>query len=148
MLPNGTLVVLGGVAIDMATGIPATRPLSTIATLDTADSSASWIETVIPGNAPQSRLAIASVLSDDGKRIFIHGGASTTFDEVYGDAWTLGVETLVWTEVDQGATKRQIKRQDAAGPGERYDHSAVMAPDGQIIILGGESAWRPPGEIC
>lgn len=139
LLPNGTLVVLGGVAIDMATGMPSTRLLSTIATLDTGNPSATWAETIIPGVAPQSRRAMASALSEDGKTIFIHGGASTTFTEVYADAWTLDVETLAWTEVGQSAVRRHVARQEVAGPGGRYDHSAIVAPGGQVIILGGES---------
>lgn len=142
LLPNGTLVVLGGVAIDMGTGMPATRLLSTIATLDSGAATATWVEKIISGIAPQSRRGMAAALSDDGKTIFIHGGASTTFDEVYADAWSLDVETLAWAEVGQAAVKRHVARQEVPGPGGRYDHSAIVAPGGQVIILGGESTLR------
>lgn len=82
---------------------------------------------------------MAAALSDDGKTIFIHGGASATFAEVYSDAWTLDVNTLAWSQVGRAPVRRYVERQEVAGPGARYDHSAIVAPGGQVIILGGQS---------
>jgi hypothetical protein len=139
MLPNGTLVVLGGVSISMASGVPAVQPLTTISILDTTSSDSQWIEKEISGTAPSPRRGMATVLSVDGEEIFIHGGASTTFDEVYADSWTLNVETLEWRQVGQAVIRTMISRQILGEPTGRYDHSAALGPDGQVIILGGRS---------
>lgn len=139
MLPNATLVVIGGVAIDMSTGMPATRPLNTIAVLDSSSSSGAWNELQVAGTAPQPRRGMASALSEDGKTLFIHGGATTTFGDAFSDAWTLDLDKLVWSRVGQGVSRRQSARQVVSDPGGRYDHSAVMAPGGQVVILGGRS---------
>jgi len=84
---------------------------------------------------------MATVLSSDGKEIFVNGGASVTFDEIYSDTWVLNVETLQWRQAGQtGITGRMVVgRQMAGDPGARYDHSAVLGPDGQVVILGGKS---------
>lgn len=143
LLPNGTLVVLGGMAVDMATGMPAAQPLSRVTRLDTTNPAATWTEVSTSGLAPVARRGMAAALSQDGKTVFIHGGASTTLAEIYADAWTLDLDTLTWTQVGQTPTTRRIARQAPASPGERYDHSAIMGQDGQVIILGG----TPPSSV-
>lgn len=145
MLPNGTLVVLGGVSIDMASGVPAVRPLSTISLLDTTASDPQWIERAIGATYPSPRRGMAAVLSADGKEIFIHGGASTTFDEIYADSWTLNVDTLEWRQVGQAVIRTMISRQMPGEPSGRYDHSAALGPDGQVIILGGRCLFHGRG---
>lgn len=84
---------------------------------------------------------MATVLSSDGKEIFVNGGASVTFDEIYSDTWVLDVDTLQWRQVVAGgiAGRMVVGRQMAGDPGARYDHSAVLGPDGQVVILGGRS---------
>jgi len=140
LLPNGTLVVLGGVSINMASGVPAAQPLSTISILDTTAMGGIWTEHAISGISPSPRRGMATVLSNDGKEIFVNGGASTTFDEIYSDTWVLNLETLSWRQAGQTgvAGRRTVARQMVGDPGGRYDHSAVLGPDGQVVILGGK----------
>jgi hypothetical protein len=144
LLPNGTLIVLGGVSNSMATGVPAAQSLSTISVLDTTITGGSWTEHPISGTSPSPRRGMATVLSSDGKEIFVNGGASTTFDEIYSDTWVLNVETLQWRQVGQAgvAGRRRVARQMTGDPGARYDHSAVLGPDGQVVILGGKFQCR------
>jgi len=147
LLPNGTLIVLGGVSISMVSGVPAVQPLSTISILDTTMIGAVWTDHPISGISPSPRRGMASVLSSDGKEIFVNGGASITFDEIYSDTWVLNIETLQWGQIGQtGITGRMVVgRQMAGDPGARYDHSAVLGPDGQVVILGGESSLNEKG---
>jgi hypothetical protein len=147
LLPNGTLIVLGGVSISMASGVPAVQPLSTISILDTTAKGGVWTEHPISGISPSPRRGMATVLSSDGKEIFVNGGASVTFDEIYSDTWVLSVETLQWRQAGQNgmAGRMVVGRQMAGDPGARYDHSAVLGPDGQVVILGGESQLEVRG---
>jgi hypothetical protein len=136
LLPNGTIVILGGVSIDMASGVPAAETMARVTTLDTSSPGSTWIEKPTFGTAPSARRGMAMVLSSDGKEIFINGGASTTFDTIYSDSWSLNLDTLEWRQV--GVSPSRIKRQAIQDAGARYDHSAVLGPDGQVVILGGE----------
>jgi N-acetylneuraminic acid mutarotase len=138
LMPNGTLIVLGGVSISMSTGVPAAQSLDTISVFDTTNVDAVWTEHMTSAVAPSPRRGMAAVLSSDGKEIFINGGASTTFDQVYADSWNLDVDTLQWRQVGQSVTRRRMKRQVNSEPGPRYDHSAALGPDGQVVILGGK----------
>jgi hypothetical protein len=137
LLPNGTIIVLGGVSIDMATGVPAAQTMARISILDTSSPSSTWIEKSTVGIAPSARRGMAIVLSADGKEIYIQGGASTTFDTIFADSWSLNVETLEWKQVGITPGSRKVVRQSIPDPGARYDHSAVLGPDGQVVILGG-----------
>jgi hypothetical protein len=49
----------------------------------------------------------------------------------------LNVETLEWKQVGVTPGSRRVVRQSIPDPGARYDHSAVLGPDGQVVILGG-----------
>jgi len=140
LLSNGTLIVLGGVSINMASGVPAAQPLSTISVFDTTITDGTWSEHEISGTPPSPRRGMATVLSSDGKEIFVNGGASTTFDEIYSDTWVLNIDTLLWRQPGQMgvAGRKTVARQMTGDPGARYDHSAVLGPDGQVVILGGK----------
>lgn len=98
LLSNGTLLVFSGVYISTETSNPTLSPLSTIYTLDTTSSTATWQTITVPGTVPIPRRGASATLNADGT-IFIFGGADVDFSQVYGDGWVFNPTTLAFTEV-------------------------------------------------
>ncbi|WVQ83111.1 hypothetical protein IAT38_005249 [Cryptococcus sp. DSM 104549] len=133
LLPNGTLVVFGGAFTSTSTGNAELQAYSTLYKLDTTSRQPSWVELNISGEAPQRRRGATAVLSKDGKKAVVLGGASAGLGEAYGDVWALDMDTAVWTQVTGS--------EDGAGP--RFDHTAVAVGGDQVVVFGGFTATGP-----
>jgi N-acetylneuraminic acid mutarotase len=97
LLPNGTLVVLGGVQVDAVTGNPALAPLTSIHALDAG--AEAWRTVTVSGEAPAARRG-AVAFSDRGDRLIVMGGANVGQDEAMGDVWRLDLNNPAWITVD------------------------------------------------
>lgn len=105
LLPNGTLVIFGGVFKSPATGNSALLPLSTLYTLDTNSNAAGWTTRSIAGAVPDGRRGASSVLNTNGTKAFLFGGADADLGSMVGDNWELDLDSCVWRQVfsaDQG----------------------------------------------
>jgi hypothetical protein len=119
ILPDGRVVVFGGVSTDAA------LPLSTIWILDTSQATWSWeTVTIISDAVPTGRRAFAAAVLPDGK-ILIHGGADKDVQTTFSDGWILDL-------FDNPVTWTRIPLLDEIGP--RHDHFAVAY--GQQVIFG------------
>ena len=98
LLPNGTLVVLGGMAIAPDTGNPATVDLSTLYVLDTTVDAPAWSERDVAGDTPAGRRGASLVLDDAGDAAFLFGGADAALSEALGDGWNLDLTSCTWTK--------------------------------------------------
>ncbi|WVQ96461.1 hypothetical protein IAU59_003566 [Kwoniella sp. CBS 9459] len=133
LLPNGTLLVMGGAYTSPATGGAALQPYSTIYSLDTKANAPVWEERATAGDAPEGRRGASLALSEDGSHAFLFGGANAALGEVSGEGWDFDLSTSQWRQVasaDQGA-------------GPRYDHVAVPIGGGQVAIFGGYANGQP-----
>ena len=98
LLPNGTLVVLGGVQTEASTGNAALASLSTMYALD--DGAQAWRTVSIGGEAPQGRRD-AAAFNDRDDRLIIMGGANVGRDQALGDVWRLDLKSPAWSRVEQ-----------------------------------------------
>ncbi|KAI0091033.1 hypothetical protein BDY19DRAFT_933279 [Irpex rosettiformis] len=129
VLSDGRLLVFGGYSPSQATLIPFT----TIWSLDTTKSDASWTTlTVSDTSFPSPRRAFATTLLDNGK-VLIHGGANGVLQDTYADGWILDTtqNPMTWTNVSQ-----------LAQLGPRRDHFAVGL--GSTVIFGFGYAQNGP----
>ena len=97
ILPNGTLVVLGGIQTDPATGNPALAPLNTLHALD--EGAEAWRTVLLSGDVPESRRGAIGI-SDRGDRLIIMGGANIASDQAMGDIWRLDMANPAWSKID------------------------------------------------
>ncbi|KAF4596247.1 hypothetical protein EYR38_007624 [Pleurotus pulmonarius] len=100
ILPNGRLLVLGGLSPNSGGLVP----FDTIWVLDTSRVDTGWSYLNITTNAlPEPRRNFAAALLVDG-RILIHGGQDASAQTVYSDGWILELsgdgETAVWEHVE------------------------------------------------
>ncbi|WVQ65840.1 uncharacterized protein L199_004018 [Kwoniella botswanensis] len=133
LLPNGTLLALGGAYTSPSTGGATLQPYSRIYTLDTTSSSASWTERQIPGPMPEGRRGASLVMNEDGSKVFLFGGANAGLGDVYGDSWEFNLADGTWKEVTTAGQ----------GPKARYDHTAVAIGGNQIAVFGGYGDGGP-----
>ncbi|WWC88733.1 uncharacterized protein L201_003646 [Kwoniella dendrophila CBS 6074] len=133
LLPNGTLLALGGAYTSPSTGGAAVQPYSTVYSLDTTSSSPIWTEVHIGDAAPDGRRGASLVLNDDGSKAFLFGGANARLGEVYSDGWEFDTTKSEWIQVANGSQ----------GAGPRYDHSAVGIGGNRIAIFGGYGNGAP-----
>ncbi|WWD04807.1 hypothetical protein V865_002878 [Kwoniella europaea PYCC6329] len=133
LLPNGTLLALGGAYTSPSTGGAALQPYSTVYSLDTTSSSASWTERQISGTVPEGRRGASLVTIEDGTKAFLFGGANAGLGEVYGDGWEFDLADGTWKEVTP----------TGQGPTARYDHTAVAIGGNQIAVFGGYGDGGP-----
>jgi len=99
LMPNGTLLLIGGVATSSVTGNPATVPLSNAYIIDTAADTPDWEIRTVRGDEPAARRGGSLVLNEAGNKAFLFGGGDATFDSVFGDAWELDLDTASWRQV-------------------------------------------------
>lgn len=99
LLPNGTLLVLGGAGTSPDTGKTVVLPLSTIYRIDIASASLAWSIVTVQTLAPQGRRGAAAALIGDGYTLFITGGADAGLQQVFADSWTLDLTNLTWRQV-------------------------------------------------
>ena len=102
LLPNGTLVLVGGVSTSPVTGNPATASMTRVYSLDTTAQSAAWNEGHISGGEPVGRRGMAMVLSGDGSKAYLYGGGDAALNEAYSDGWELDMATSTWRPIDDG----------------------------------------------
>ncbi|WVW84608.1 hypothetical protein I302_106642 [Kwoniella bestiolae CBS 10118] len=133
LLPNGTVLALGGAYTSPSTGSAAVQPYSTVYSLDTTSPTPTWSERQITGKVPEGRRGASLALSEDGSKAFLFGGANARLGEVYGDGWEFNLGDGTWKEVTTGGQ----------GPGARYDHSAVGIGGSQIAFFGGYGDGEP-----
>lgn len=136
-LPNGTIVVLGGV---MSTQ-QELSPLTTAYVLLEPGVTASWstvsLAGLLEGRLPPARRSHSLVLVSPDKAL-LYGGATvasalaqvTSDDQVLSDLWELDLISGSWRLVETNVN-------DLSSPGKRYEHSSV-AVDGRMIVFGGE----------
>ena len=108
LLPNGTLVLVGGVASSVETGNADVLPLTGIYVMDTTADSTSWIEKSIGGDGPSGRRGASLTLIGDGSRAFLFGGADSELTETYGDGWELDLIGCLWKNVTDESQGEQI----------------------------------------
>ena len=82
-------------------------------------STVTWVQLA---DAPMDRIAHSLTAVTDSQ-IVLHAGG--TLDKDHKDTWILDLHTLKWKEV----TRKEHT--------ERFDHTATMAGDGHIVIIGG-----------
>ena len=99
LLPNGTLIVLGGVYASPTTGSGVLLPFSTLYVFDTTSTTASWVSLSIGGTVPFGRRGATVALNNNGTTAFIFGGADAELATVYGDGWELDVASCAWQQV-------------------------------------------------
>lgn len=99
LLPNGTLIVLGGVYLSNTTGTATLLPLSALYTLDLTVTFLEWVPRAIGGLAPSGRRGAAAALNQAGDKLWCQGGADATITTTYGDTWILDLVNLGWTQV-------------------------------------------------
>ncbi|GMK53943.1 hypothetical protein CspeluHIS016_0105290 [Cutaneotrichosporon spelunceum] len=128
LLPNGTLVVMGGVRSQ--SGSTALQALDTVFTLDTTSSSATW-QTVSVPVPPRARRGASASLNPDGS-VFVFGGLDDERNAL-NDGWLLDPQYLSWTQTFDGG-------QGVAGS---YDHVAAAGGGGQVIVFGGYGQSAP-----
>ncbi|CAG8516111.1 12285_t:CDS:2 [Funneliformis caledonium] len=121
----GKMYIFGGTA-DKYTGYPNTTDFNDMTILDTVN--LIWYEGSKEG-APIPRTSYAVAILPDGIIIYI-GGIQRFPNETY--------EYVDMSEV--WSTMQNFAKKIAEGniPGVRGEHTAVLAPDGRIIIYGGE----------
>lgn len=98
LLPNGTLVVLGGVQTEASTGNAALASMSMVYALD--QGAQAWRTVSIGGEAPQVRRG-AAAFHDGDRRLIIMGGANVGRDQALDDVWRLDLKSPAWSRVDQ-----------------------------------------------
>ncbi|WWD18514.1 hypothetical protein CI109_102967 [Kwoniella shandongensis] len=131
LLPNGTLLALGGAYTSPTTGSAALQPYSKIYSLDTTSTTPSWTEVSVSGTAPQGRRGAGSTLSEDGSKAFMYGGANAGLGQVFGDGWELDLGNCSWKQVA------------SEGAGARFDHSVVAVGGDQVVVFGGYADGEP-----
>nr|XP_019045705.1 hypothetical protein I302_06096 [Kwoniella bestiolae CBS 10118]OCF24635.1 hypothetical protein I302_06096 [Kwoniella bestiolae CBS 10118] len=102
LLPNGTVLALGGAYTSPSTGSAAVQPYSTVYSLDTTSPTPTWSERQITGKVPEGRRGASLALSEDGSKAFLFGGANARLGEVYGDGWEFNLGDGTWKEVTTG----------------------------------------------
>ncbi|KAL4251556.1 hypothetical protein AB1N83_014323, partial [Pleurotus pulmonarius] len=136
ILPNGRLLVLGGLSPNSGGLVP----FDTIWVLDTSRVDTGWSYLNITTNAlPEPRRNFAAALLVDG-RILIHGGQDASAQTVYSDGWILELsgdgETAVWEHVE---VLSQL--------GVRRDHFAVASGNEVIFGFGYSSSAPAPATL-
>ncbi|ORX40028.1 hypothetical protein BD324DRAFT_251312 [Kockovaella imperatae] len=99
LLPNGTLLVVGGVAISTLTGNPSAIDMSTVYTFDTIADGSVWEERSLVGNPPTGRRGATLVLNDAGDQAFLYGGADAGLSQAMADGWKLDLTGCTWSQV-------------------------------------------------
>jgi hypothetical protein len=101
LLPNGTLVVFGGLStVDSETDL---QSLEAIWTLDTGSSEAQWQSVAVAGRAPEPRRGAAASLDRAGSAAVMIGGALRGLNDALAETWRLELgDTPKWTEVQDG----------------------------------------------
>jgi len=102
LLPNGTLVLVGGVSTSPVTGNPVTTPMTRVYSLDTTSQASAWQEVGVSGEEPAGRRGTAMVLSGDGSKAFLYGGGDAALNEAYADGWELDLTTSTWRPINNG----------------------------------------------
>ena len=144
ILSNGTLVLLGGLAIAPTSGDPAILDLSVIYVLDTTAVVPTWDERNVGGAAPTGRRGATMVLNEETNVAFMFGGANSDLTVVMNDAWNLDLNGLTWSQEGTGSqgeeswTVRVILADINTGPSGRFDHSAIDVGGAQVMLYGGE----------
>ncbi|WVF68946.1 hypothetical protein IAT40_003720 [Kwoniella sp. CBS 6097] len=133
LLPNGTLLAMGGAYTSPATGGATLQPYSTIYSLDTHADAPLWEERSMAGKVPEGRRGASIALSDDGSKAFLYGGANSGLGEVYGDGWEFDLSNSQWKQTTASGQ----------GPGPRYDHVAVPIGGDQVAVFGGYADGVP-----
>jgi hypothetical protein len=121
VLSDGRMLVFGGYSPSHNSLIPFT----TVWSLDTTNTSASWTMISVSNASPPSpRRAFAATLLDSGK-VLIHGGADSELQNSFSDGWILDTtqNPMTWTNVSQ---LTQL--------GPRRDHFAIGL--GSLVIFG------------
>lgn len=126
LLPNGTLLVLGGYETRMGS----MASMSTAWTLDTTREDSTWQTVSLDGEAaPQDRRGHALV--SIGEKALLFGGSSSRTSiqagQALGDLWELDLESGKWTELPTNGA-----------PSARLDMSAA-AVNGRMVVFGGET---------
>ncbi|ORY28477.1 hypothetical protein BCR39DRAFT_588706 [Naematelia encephala] len=132
MLPNGTIVVFGGVFTSSSTGGPALLPLGTLYAIDTTATNPGWSTLTLGGSAPNGRRGATAVLDQAGEKVFLFGGGDVALSTAFGDLWVLDLETFVWQEISAGD-----------GPSARFDYCLVPVGGDQVIVFGGHTGTSP-----
>ena len=120
VLSDGRLLVFGGYSESRGELIPFT----TIWSLNTRQSTATWTTIPVDGLVPAPRRGFAAVwLSDD--RVLIHGGADAELQSTLTDGWILDTSTnpMTWTSVSA-----------LTSIGPRRDHFAIQY--GSLVLFG------------
>ncbi|OCF37213.1 hypothetical protein I316_01120 [Kwoniella heveanensis BCC8398] len=133
LLPNGTLLAMGGAFTSPATGTSVLQPYSTIYSLDTTANAPLWEERSMVGKVPEGRRGATMSLSDDGSKAFLFGGADAALGQVYGDGWEFDLSNSQWKQTTSGTQ----------GAGPRYDHIAMPIGGDQVAVFGGYADGQP-----
>lgn len=123
LLPNGTLVLLGGVYLSSASGTTTGVTLAEAQVLDTTSATSAWTTVPLGGTAPTSRRGLSTALSGNSKRIFVFGGADAALSEVFADGWSLDLDTSQWKRITDGT-------------GGKYGTCPTMTPVLTVQVLG------------
>ncbi|WWC70700.1 uncharacterized protein I206_104651 [Kwoniella pini CBS 10737] len=133
LLPNGTLLAMGGAFTSSSTGGAALQDFSILYSLDTASPSSTWSEVYSNGEIPLGKRGASLVIDEEGSKAFLFGGADATLTEVYGDGWELNLANCAWKKLDT----------DPSSIEARFDHTAVSIGGSQIAMFGGYGADGP-----
>lgn len=114
-LPNGTLIVFGGIYTSTITGNPTLSETSTIYSLDTKAATPAWWETPAGGSAPPSRRGASGVMMTEDK-MYVLGGTGMQSAEAMGDMWIMDLKAGTWSQVSttgSGESEHALKRDRA-----------------------------------
>lgn len=139
LLPNGTLLVVGGAYHSSVNDNPAVVPLASLLSLDTTLSTATWSTITLGGSAsPAGRRGATATLTSDNAQLILYGGTDAALTTAFSEIWILDLQTLEWTQSSPGGQ----------GAGARFDHSAVVVAGDQILIFGGKSTCSLPRSMA
>jgi len=92
-----------------------------------------WFKVDTNGTPPPPRYAHSSVVHDG--KMYIFGGERSAY--AYNDIWAYDFATSTWSFVTP--TNK--------APDARFDHTAAVTSDGQMIIYGGRSGLEPLADM-
>jgi len=122
-LPDGSLVLMGGFALDDPDDIHNKSNTYKNDTWRSADGGATWTEVNANAGWP-ARQYHSSVVLPDGSLMLLGGLGDLTY---FNDTWRSTDGGKTWTEVNA-----------SAGWTARYMHTSVALPDGSIVLMGGQ----------